>query len=104
MNKTILFTPVGGTDPISATNCYEGAMLHICRYYKPDKVIMYMSKEMLENKKIDNRYEYCLDELSKIQNRHMEYDTIERINLTNVHEFDFYYTEFRNIIHEILEK
>jgi len=104
MNKTILFTPVGGTDPISATNCYEGAMLHICRYYKPDKVIMYMSKEMLENKKTDNRYEYCLNELSKIQNRHMEYDTIERINLTNVHEFDFYYTEFRNIIHEILEK
>ncbi len=49
MNRKILFTPVGGTDPISSTNCYDGAILHICRHYKPDKVIMYMSKEMLEN-------------------------------------------------------
>lgn len=47
MNRKILFTPVGGTDPISSTNCYDGAILHICRHYKPDKVIMYMSKEML---------------------------------------------------------
>ncbi len=29
MGKVILFTPVGGTDPISATNYYEGAILHI---------------------------------------------------------------------------
>lgn len=47
MNQTILFTPVGGTDPISSTNCRDGSMLHICRIYKPDKVIMYMTKEML---------------------------------------------------------
>ena len=25
----ILFSPIGGTDPIS--NCRDGAMLHICR-------------------------------------------------------------------------
>ena len=43
MNQTILFTPVGGTDPISSTNCKDGSMLHICRFYKPNKVIMYMS-------------------------------------------------------------
>ena len=48
MNEKILFTPVGGTDPISSTNCFDGAILHICRYYKPNKVIMYMSKEMLD--------------------------------------------------------
>ena len=42
MGKIILFTPVGGTDPISSTNCRDGSMLHICRNYKPDKVIMYM--------------------------------------------------------------
>ena len=43
MGKVILFTPVGGTDPISATNYYEGAILHICRHYMPDKVVLYMS-------------------------------------------------------------
>lgn len=56
MDKIILFTPVGGTDPISSTNCRDGSMLHICRNYKPDKVIMYMSKEMLENQEADDRY------------------------------------------------
>ena len=57
MNEKILFTPVGGTDPISSTNCFDGAILHICRYYKPNKVIMYMSKEMLDYFKLitDNR-------------------------------------------------
>ena len=49
MNQTILFTPIGGTDPISETNYYDGAALHICRMYKPEKIVMYMSKEMLEN-------------------------------------------------------
>lgn len=29
----VLFSPIGGTDPIS--NCRDGAMLHICRVYKP---------------------------------------------------------------------
>ena len=47
MNKIILFSPVGGTDPISLTNCCDGSMLHICRHYKPDKVMLYMSKEMI---------------------------------------------------------
>lgn len=46
MNRTILFTPVGGTDPISSTNGHDGSMLHICRQYKPDEVVLYMSKEM----------------------------------------------------------
>lgn len=51
---TVLFSPVGGTDPIS--NERDGALLHICRIYKPDIVYLYMSKEMLEFHKKDNRY------------------------------------------------
>ena len=103
MNKTILFTPVGGTDPISSTNCYDGSMLHICRVYKPDIVIMYMSKEMLDYQEKDNRYRYCLDQLMKLQKRKMEYRIIERRNLTKVHEFDYYYQDFRMIIEKIHE-
>ena len=67
MGKVILFTPVGGTDPISATNYYEGAILHICRHYMPDKVVLYMSKEMLDYQDEDDRYRYCLDKLSELQ-------------------------------------
>ena len=103
MNKTILFTPVGGTDPISSTNCYDGSMLHICRVYKPDIVIMYMSKEMLDYQEKDDRYRYCLDQLMKLQKRKMEYRIIERRNLTKVHEFDYYYQDFRMIIEKIHE-
>ena len=44
MNQTILFTPVGGTDPISLNNYHDGSILHICRFYKPDKVILYLPK------------------------------------------------------------
>ena len=44
--KKILFSPIGGTDPIS--NFRDGAMLHICRIYKPDIVYLYLSKEMCE--------------------------------------------------------
>ena len=101
MGKTILFTPVGGTDPISASNCYEGAVLHICRYYKPDKVILYMSREMLENQEKDNRYLYCLERLEKLQNRTIEYEIVERRELSNVHEFDYFYEDFRAIIQNI---
>lgn len=103
MNKKILFTPVGGTDPISLSNCYDGAILHICRHYKPDKVVMYMSKEMLENQKKDDRYRYCLDKLCELQHRTMSYEIIEKNELTKVHEFDFYYDEFQKCIREIYQ-
>ena len=60
MNRTILFTPVGGTDPISSTNGHDGSMLHICRQYKPDEVVLYMSKEM-------KNWEKCSGVMKKIR-------------------------------------
>lgn len=103
MNQTILFSPVGGTDPISNTNALDGSMLHICRVYRPEKVIMYMSKEILDKQKEDNRYRYCLDRLALLQDRKMEYETIERPELTKVQEFDFFYQDFRKIIADIVQ-
>ena len=55
MGKTILFSPVGGTDPISWNNGYDGAMLHIARVYRPDKIILYLSAEMVEFHEKDHR-------------------------------------------------
>ena len=54
MSRTYLFSPIGNTDPIKYF--YDGSMLHICRYYKPDVVYLYLSKEMMEYHKEDNRY------------------------------------------------
>lgn len=104
MNKVILFSPVGGTDPISLTNYHDGSLLHICRFYRPDKVILYMSKEMLDNQEKDDRYMYCLTRLDKMQERSTEYEIIERRELTKVHEFDYFYQDFRKIIKEIYDK
>lgn len=104
MNRKILFTPVGGTDPISQWNMYEGAMLHISRYYKPDKVIMYMSKEIMEIEKEDHRYTYCLEELGKLQNRKIEYEIINRESLNKVYDFNYFYKDFKNIIEDIVSK
>lgn len=104
MAKKILFSPVGGTDPISMNNIYDGSLLHICRYYKPDVVYLYMSKEVLENHNNDNRYIFCLDELSKMQNRKMEYRIIKREKLENVQRFDFIYNDMLDIIRDISEK
>ena len=57
--KRILFSPIGSTDPISRQ--YDGAMLHIIRKYRPEKVYVYMSKEMCELEDKDHRYSWCLD-------------------------------------------
>lgn len=101
MSRRILFSPVGGTDPISENNCRDGSMLHICRFYKPDKVILYMSSEILDHHKTDNRYLLCLDKLGESLGFHMEYEIIERPELVNVQEYDFFYEDFRNIISDI---
>lgn len=104
MNRTILFSPVGGTDPISLNNWRDGSLLHICRVYKPTDVVMYMSKEILENHKKDNRYLYCLDKLSELLDFKMDYKIIERQDLENVQEFDPYYKDFKMELEKIVNK
>ena len=101
MSRKILFSPVGGTDPISAVNAYDGSLLHICRYYKPDVVVLYMSAEVLEAQEKDNRYKYCLQQLMELQHREMEIAAVERPELTEVQDFDFFYDDFREEIQKI---
>ncbi len=101
MSRRILFSPVGGTDPISAANWYDGSLLHICRYYRPDVVYLYMSGEILEKEKEDDRYMYCLRRLDEMQDRKTQYIRIERPDLKNVEEYDFFYQEFREIMLKI---
>ena len=64
MGKRILFSPVGGTDPIKY--CSDGSMLHICRHYQPDEVVLYLSKEMTEKHREDNRYVKCIELLGEL--------------------------------------
>ena len=101
MGKIILFSPIGGTDPMSLNNCHDGSLIHICRVYKPDVVYLYMSKEILENHSKDNRYIYCLDKLSESINHKMEYHIIERPELTDVQKFDVIYEDMQEIVNKL---
>lgn len=104
MNRIILFSPVGGTDPISLNNWRDGSLLHICRVYKPTDVVMYMSKEILKNHEKDNRYLYCLDKLSELLKFKMNYRIIKRPDLENVQEFDPYYKDFKEELEKIVKE
>ena len=104
MSKTVLFSPIGGTDPMSEKNCYDGAMLHISRHYKPDKIYMYMSKEILEKHYSDNRYVYCLDRLYEKIGGVYEYEIIEREELVEVQKFNYFYFEFKDILENIRDE
>ena len=102
--RAVLFTPVGGTDPISWNNMREGAILQICRKYRPDVVYMYMSAEILEKHKKDNRYLYCLERLEEVIGKKMEYIVIERPELHEVQKFNYFYEDFYEILQSITEK
>jgi len=105
MSRTILFSPVGGTDPISLSNCYDGSLLHICRVYRPESVYLYMSSEIYRIHEEDNRYLYCLEKLCELQDRpKMECNIIKRETLTKVQEYDIFFGEFYNCLKEIQEK
>lgn len=102
MNRIVLFSPVGGTDPISMDNYKDGSLLHICRVYKPTDVYLYMSKEMCVFHYADNRYLYCLEKLEEQQGFHMKYHLIEKSDLKEVQEYDFFFDEFKRELNQIM--
>lgn len=99
MGKKYLFSPIGNTDPIKYL--YDGSMLHICRYYKPDIVYLYLSKEMMENHKKDNRYVRSLELLGEFLHHKFDIRIIENPEMINVQQYDVFYNEFHKIIAEI---
>ena len=104
MGRKILFSPVGGNDPVSSKTEHDGSMLHICRWYKPDEVYLYLSKEMVERHKADNRYVYCIEKLGELLEWKFDVHVIENPMLEEVQDYDIYYDEFRKYIAEIEDK
>lgn len=95
----ILFSPVGTTDPI--TDFRDGSMIHICRKYRPSRVYLYLSKEMLALHQLDNRYCRCLEWLQEKENFTCEVEVLARPDLVDVHLFDRFYDEFEEIAQKI---
>ena len=78
------------TDPISNRTLQEGSLLNICRFYKPDKIYLYMSKEVMEFHEKDDRYVKCLKRVYSYLDKDSEYEIIDRSNLEEVQVFDFF--------------
>ena len=102
MARKYLFSPIGNTDPIKYL--YDGSMIHICRYYQPDVVYLYLSKEMMENHKKDNRYVKTLELLGEFLHHKFEIHIIENSDMIDVQQYDIFYNEFHRIIAEIEEQ
>ena len=85
----ILFSPVGGSDPIK--RMLDGPMLHCCRVYKPDIVCLYFTQSMLEYENRDQRYTWALEKLGEKLNHKFEIIKIEREDLVDVHKFYIFY-------------
>lgn len=99
MKKKILFSPVGGTDPVKYLR--DGSMLHICRHYQPDIVYLYLSHEMMEYHRKDNRYVDALEHLGRHLGHTFDIRLIERDDLTDVQQYDIFYEDFRHEIQKI---
>lgn len=102
MGKVYLFSPVGNTDPIRYF--YDGSMLHICRVYEPDVVVLYLSKEMVMNQRKDQRYTRTLKLLSEKMSHPFEIRLIEKTGLSEVQQYDYFYQEFTEIIRKLEEE
>lgn len=97
--RYVLFSPIGGTDPIA--NERDGSMLHICRKYHPECVMLYLSKEMSERHRKDNRYCDSLRRLAELEGFSPEIMVEERAELAEVQVYDTFFQEFRPLILEL---
>jgi CRISPR type III-A/MTUBE-associated protein Csm6 len=100
MSNCILFSPVGGHDPIASY--HDGALLHICRTYRPKKVYLYLSCEMVERSRMDDRYRASLHLLEEYLDYKIDtIEMIEREDLRQVQLYDVFYQDFEMQLRKI---
>lgn len=77
----ILYSAVGDTDPIRGY--HDGAMLHILRHYHPDKLVLFLSKEMVEKEEDRGVYTKAIKSVDEA----VAIDLI-KTDLVDVHKID----------------
>lgn len=101
MREYVLFSPIGGTDPIS--NCYDGALLHICRTYRPKTISIYLSGEICENHERDNRYLRSLGYLREAIAANWDVYLNLQPEHWDVHQFDVIIPIFLKEIQDLID-
>lgn len=102
MSNYVLFSPLGMTDPTRGLR--DGAFIHICRFYKPKKVYMYMSAEVCGYDELDNRYEIYLQRLCQKLEFDCEVIKIKRRDLISVHDFEYFFDDFESLLTDITDE
>lgn len=82
----ILFSPIGNTDPVSHGR--DGAMLHICRHYRPSKVYLFYSYEMCKIRDLDDRYRLAVRDLCDRLGLDITCEEFFERDLEDAHRFD----------------
>jgi CRISPR type III-A/MTUBE-associated protein Csm6 len=102
MFNRILFSAVGGTDPIA--NYKDGPILHICRVYRPSVVVLYLSAEMCIAQENDKRFTYVLEQLCEHLHFKMDIRLMQDTELHDVHHFDVIIPNFAKQLESLLEE
>jgi CRISPR type III-A/MTUBE-associated protein Csm6 len=101
MTERLLFSPVGTTDPYR--DDYEGPMLHIIRYFDPQVVYIFLTREMSDRSRQDDRYRRAIRKQAEVLGRDPAGMQIHIIESGIEDPSDFngfstsYQTEFREI-------
>lgn len=77
----VLFSPVGSSDPVRSM--HDGPLLHIVRHYQPEAVYLFLSKEMEDHDRKDNRYEACVQKVAPQCAVHKIYSGIVEVHRMN---------------------
>ena len=101
MIKKILFSPIGGSDPINAG--YDGAWLHCCRWFKPDLTVIYLSAEMLKRETDNQIFSVTLDKFNNYFKENKDNNEIllemeKRPDLNSPQDFEAFYDDFESVL------
>ena len=99
MIKRILFSPIGGSDPVNAG--YDGAWIHCCRHLKPDLTVIYLSAQMLKREKDHQFFSGTLKKLCELTGKEILLEQEERPELDNPQEFEPFYGDFESVLEKI---
>lgn len=93
--ERVLLTFAGNTDPTRGN--YDGPMLHICRYFRPEKIYLVLTSEM--QKRNENKiYEKAIKESLEDYNPIFEYINTD---IDNAHLFDIYFNKINETFNKI---
>lgn len=97
---SILFSPIGTADPL--TQLGDGPMLHIVRYRRPGKVVLFLSPEMARHQKRDGRYTKAIELLA--DSARFDRPEVELVESAygDVYRFDYYIAEFEGILSKLV--